>query len=524
MAEKEEYAERPVPAQARLGFLRPAMVWAGFAYAYICKFIGSQIMGGLGAPMGYVAIVTGQIFLFVYSGLIAHMGSKFGFNFGMMCKAAFGRYGYAMPTLLIAALVTGWYAFQAWLAADLMIGLYGGQSFNAGIGSGILPGILGTTGFWAGVFALVFGVMALYGMRIMAYMSYFAVGSVTILTGWMLYTILTVIAGNTGGNPWSSHIVGEPWSFALGFTASIGTFIVSSTMTGDFVRWTKTTKQAWAVTLVAFPVCNLMMLMVGGIYTAVAGKLDFYFGLSGILFGIPIMMIQWFSNGSVCDGCMYNAAQGYKNVLHNILKGRRGGNLSWRKVSMIVMLVGTAVGAANLLTSIVPWLLLLGTVVTLVGGVLIGHFWIVARKNNVDELLAASEKKVNIPAIIGFLAGLAIAVALVIAYKDLPSVVGGLIGGIVVYPIAARSMGYTKGGRLTPKALGRGADYDSAKTNGQTHTPTPPPPSGSVDANASDARIQNRIDKLVEFFAPRWSTPSHKGGAGGMGTGTGGQY
>ena len=30
---KEEYAEKPVPQNARLGFLKPAMVWAGFAHA-----------------------------------------------------------------------------------------------------------------------------------------------------------------------------------------------------------------------------------------------------------------------------------------------------------------------------------------------------------------------------------------------------------------------------------------------------------------------------------------------------------
>jgi cytosine/uracil/thiamine/allantoin permease len=45
-------------------------------------------MAGLGAPLGYVAIVTGQIFLFVYSGLIAHKGEQFGLNFPLMCKAA----------------------------------------------------------------------------------------------------------------------------------------------------------------------------------------------------------------------------------------------------------------------------------------------------------------------------------------------------------------------------------------------------------------------------------------------------
>ena len=98
MAEvKEEYAEKPVPQNARLGFLKPAMVWAGFAHAYICIFIGSQIMGGLGAPIAYAAIISGQIFLFVYSGLIARRGAKLGLNFSMMCKAAFGKYGYIVP-------------------------------------------------------------------------------------------------------------------------------------------------------------------------------------------------------------------------------------------------------------------------------------------------------------------------------------------------------------------------------------------------------------------------------------------
>ena len=140
---KEEYAEKPVPQNARLGFLKPAMVWAGFAHAYICIFIGSQIMGGLGAPIAYAAIISGQIFLFVYSGLIAHRGSKLGLNFSMMCKAAFGKYGYVVPVLLISGLVAGWFIFQGWLAGDLTVGLYGGKSFSAGVGKGHSSRIFG---------------------------------------------------------------------------------------------------------------------------------------------------------------------------------------------------------------------------------------------------------------------------------------------------------------------------------------------------------------------------------------------
>jgi cytosine permease len=497
MVEQEEYAERPVPEHARLGFAKPALVWAGFTYAYICIFIGSQIMGGLGAPMGYAAIIAGQVFLFGYAGLLSHKGSTLGLNFSMMAKAAFGRYAYAIPVLLIAGLVTGWYAFQAWLAGDLMVGLYGGHSFNAGTGSGVLPGILGTTGFWAGVFAIVFGMFAVYGIKAMAWMGKFAVVAVTALAGWMIYSILTIVAAQTGGNPLVSSPIGQPWTFALGFTASVGTFIVSATMTGDFARWTRNKRQAWGVTAVAFPICNLLMLMVGGLFTAVAGKLDFFFGLSTLALGIPIMIIQWASNGSTCDGCMYNATQGFKNVSYYI-SGKRL-HFSWKKIALIVMIAGTAVAAANLLTSIVPWLLLLGTVVPLVGGIMIGHFWIVARKSTPEEILVAADKKINGPAVIGFLAGLALAIVIQIAVPDLPAVVGGLIGGVGVYPLVAKMTGYTKDGRLTPKGLGTSA---SAETNGTTDKPHAPTPPG--EAPTRQLRGAGRIDKIAEFLAPYW--------------------
>jgi cytosine permease len=336
----------------------------------------------------------------------------------------------------------------------------------------------------------------------MAWMGRFAVVTVTALAGWMIYSILNIVSAETGGNWLSSQPIGEPWTFALGFTASVGTFIVSATMTSDFTRWTKNAKQSWGVTMVAFPVANLLMLMTGAIFTAVAGELDFYFGLGTLALGIPIMIIQWASNGSTCDGCMYNATQGFKNVVHYIAGKRL--NFSWKKVAFIVMIVGTAVAAANLLTSIVPWLLLLGTVVPLVGGILIGHFWIVARKCTHQELLVAADKKINGPAVVGFLVGLAIAIVIQIAVPDLPAVVGGLIGGVGVYPLVAKLTGYTKDGRLTPKGLGTGASYGEVGTSGEPHTPASP------DGTSRQVN-PGRLDRLLEFVAP-WMF-FHRGGA-----------
>jgi hypothetical protein len=155
---------------------------------------------------------------------------------------------------------------------------------------------------------------------------------------------------------------------------------------------------------------------------------------------------------------------------------------------------------------------LLGTAVPLVGGILIGHFWIVARKSNIDEHLASADTKVNVPAAIGFLVGLAIAVVIQLTVPDLPPAIGGLIGGIGVYPVVAKAMGYCKNGRLTEKALGTSASDTTSGAIGKPHNPTPPGDSAATTPsearNKKDISIQARIDKIVDFIAPYWSNSS----------------
>jgi hypothetical protein len=135
-------------------------------------------------------------------------------------------------------------------------------------------------------------------------------------------------------------------------------------------------------------------------------------------------------------------------------------------------------------------------VVSLVGGVLIGHFWIVARKNTADEILAASYRRVNVPAIIGFLAGIAIAVPIVALVPDIPSVIGGLIGGIGVYPLVAKITGHYKSGRLTEKGIGGSVRYGTAGTTNQPDSPDSP------DGSAAIAKTED-IDKNSDSMMDR---------------------
>jgi hypothetical protein len=128
-------------------------------------------------------------------------------------------------------------------------------------------------------------------------------------------------------------------------------------------------------------------------------------------------------------------------------------------------------------------------VVSLVGGVLIGHFWIVARKNTADEILAVGDRRVNLPAVIGFLAGIAIAVPLVIFAPDIPSVIGGLIGGIVVYPIVAKVTGHYEKGRLTLKGIGTSTE-NYIKYDDSVKATTNPP--DSLNPSESSTKEVNK--------------------------------
>jgi hypothetical protein len=149
--------------------------------------------------------------------------------------------------------------------------------------------------------------------------------------------------------------------------------------------------------------------------------------------------------------------------------------------------------------------------------VLIGHFWVVARKSTPDEILTAGDRKLNIPAIIGLLVGIVIAVIIAVAVPDLPAVIGGLIGGVGVYPAVARYMGYTKGGRLTKKGIGVSIDSVTGSTSAvedQPHSRNPADESSNTrisDIYENDnmnskyvASIFHNLEKIAQLLAPYW--------------------
>ena len=86
----EEWHDKPIPLNGRLGFLEPAIIWSGFGIAFICAVIGGIIQQGLGTVDAILAIITGNVILFLYASAIGYPAGKWGLNFPLTIKSVFG--------------------------------------------------------------------------------------------------------------------------------------------------------------------------------------------------------------------------------------------------------------------------------------------------------------------------------------------------------------------------------------------------------------------------------------------------
>lgn len=405
-AGSNEWSEERVPDSERRGVWEPATVWIGFAISFSIAFIGSQVYFGLGMPDALYAIVLGNVILAIYSSFIAIASVDGGLNFPLQMKEAFGRKGALVPIALIAVLVNGWYAFQAWLAADVIRAAWSPSWYVLVIGVTVLfgiPSLVGLDAMSEVVEKLVIPVMVLFA-------------------GYILFTQVLP----AGPSILSQPAPGESIPFFVGVGMAWSTFAVSGTATGDIVRFAENSKQAVAATIIAFLMCNTGMMILGALSAAALNSLDPYLGMIGLLGSVPLVVVATVSLWSTCDACHYNATMGYSNL---------SSLLSWRTAAIIGMLAAVITATTEIISNLSNWLNLIGILVPPIGGIIIADYFLVRHERGYDERRTANY---NWAAMGVF----AVAIALnYYAYVNYPSVLPGLPGLLVClifYPLGLK--------------------------------------------------------------------------------------
>ena len=423
---REEFHSKPVPLGARLGFHDPALLWSGFGIAYICAVIGGLIQQGLGTTNAILAIALGNFILFLYSAAIGYGNGKWGLNFPLTVKAVFGEKGAVVPILILAVLVTGWYAFQAWLTADVIRVAFGLQG-------GLLLGTM------AVAFAVLFALPSIFGFKWMANLMKLALPTMVIFAGYYLLAKVLPL----GSALFESHGDGK-MAFMTGVAMAWSTFVVSGTMTGDIVRYTVNGRQAVWVTAVAFLFSNGPFMIFGALISAALNdpEVVYFFHSSALTVVVPLLIVAILSNWSTCDACLYNATMGYTNAFSG---------LRWRHAAMLGSAIGIIAAGTGIIGNIVNWLILLGLLVPPIGGAIIADYYVVRGGKGFSVLRRTDY---NWAAIVAMIVGVLVGYYVYVTFPNFLFGAAGIAASFIVYIVLARAATEPLGATLSSMPSG----------------------------------------------------------------------
>ena len=363
----EEYEHTPVPAKARRSMFSVTMVWAGFPMIITGAMTGSILVLGMGFADALTAMIIGNLIMFAYVGALGLLGTSKGMNFALLASIVFGRKGYVAASGLLSTLLLGWYAVQTGITGALISGTYG------------LNYILMTIIAGALYIAITF-----IGVRGLHFIGLVSVPLFVILGVWVAFdaastTTWDAIYAYAGNNGVATMSMG------VGLTVVITLFIDAGTVTADFNRWAQDTKSSLVATFSAFPVSNLVAMLVGGVMTAALAVPDANpFGADNMFGYMNGKQLTWLAIlaflflycnlGSVCAHCLYNAATGWSRIVRGHM----------RLLAVILGAIGIAVAAGNIWAFFIEWLTLLGILVPPIGGVILIDQYFLRKGSTID--------------------------------------------------------------------------------------------------------------------------------------------
>lgn len=363
----EEYEHSPVPARARRSMFSVTMVWAGFPMIITGAMTGSILVLGMGFADALVAMVIGNLIMFAYVGALGLLGTHKGTNFALLASIVFGRKGYVLASGLLSTLLLGWYAVQTGITGALISSTYGLNYIAMTIVAGLL--YIGIT---------FIGVRGLHLIGLVSVPAFVILGLWVALdaAGTTTWDAIYHYAGNNGV---------ATMSMGVGLTVVITLFIDAGTVTADFNRWAADTKSSLVSTFSAFPVSNLLAMLVGGVTTAALAVPDANpFGADNMFGYMNAKQLTWLSIlaflflycnlGSVCAHCLYNAATGWSRIV--------GGHM--RLLAVILGAIGIAVAAGNVWAFFIEWLTLLGILVPPIGAIILVDQYVLRKGSEID--------------------------------------------------------------------------------------------------------------------------------------------
>ncbi len=406
MKEKKDldFSFGEVSREGRKGLPSMFVIMLGFTFFSASMWTGGTLGAGLKSKEFILAVLSGNLILGVYTGLLAKIGSKTGLSTHLLARYSFGRRGSYLGSFLLAITQIGW--------------------FGVGVAMFAIP-VNRVTGIDLTLLIYVSGILmtltAYFGIKAVTILSAIAVPSIAILGGTSVFGAID----HVGGLKSLMDIVPvKNIGMITGISMCVGSFISGGTLTPDFARFAKNEKSGVLSTVVAFFIGNSLMFLFGAVGAKVFNTSD----ISEVMFKqelmIPAILVLGFNIWTTNDNALYSSGLGLSNIT----------GIKKSKIVIVNGIVGT-VFALMLYNNFVGWLALLNTLLPSIGGVIVADYFII-KKGNYEKISEVILKDINWIAIASWAIGVG-AAKIIPGIAPLNSVIFSIIG----YTIGMKAFG-----------------------------------------------------------------------------------
>ncbi len=420
----------------KIGTFGFSNMWIGMAVVLAAFAIGGAGVQHLSLGWVVLATIIGSIGIGFFITLTGDIGVEHGLSFPVYMRAPFGTIGTHIPSIVRGVAASFWFGINTY---------FGSAALN-----GILFTLVGFDNWFLCyiIFAAAQLINTSLGIKAVERFADLAAPVIILISIWMYFT-LSDQAVEHGRSVWGwveSPVTGGAMFTAfvvvifsnMGFWATLAADIPSISR---FIKapqheksWFKRNKSAIVGNMIAMPLTETFMVIIGGVSYIAVKNYDPIVALqqaaSGIILAVLLIMIvfaQWSTNVAAN---LVPAATIFSNV---------GGPKVPFYVGVIASgVIGTVVQPWNLFNILIPFLLTIGAVLSAIIGILYADYYLLRKRRvNVPDLYESKGqyhylKGVNLAGMISWVIG-GLAAYWLVNYSFL---VGFVVGAACYYVLA----------------------------------------------------------------------------------------
>ena len=344
-----DYPLSEVPSGARQGLFSTAILLFGFTFFTATMFAGGKIGMAFDFTTLLWAAVIGNLLLGLYAAVLGLIACRSGLNSVLMGRFCFGEVGSKLSDMLLGFTQIGWYAWGTATIAIVLVKILG------------LPESL-TIPLMV-LFGFGFCVTAFIGYKGLDLLSRVAVPAMLVLLVASLWIATRDIGGMAGLLAVQPK---ESMSLSMAITLVFGTFVSGATQATNWTRFAKSSRVAVLASLFGFFIGNGLMIIAGAYGAIVYQQPDVVevLVLQGLSMAAVIML--FLNLWTTQDNTIYNFAAAGCNLLRT---GKR------KTVTLAGAAIGTLLAIGGMYEMLIPFLILLGSIIPPIGGVIMADFF-----------------------------------------------------------------------------------------------------------------------------------------------------